>query len=308
MLTGLGVLLAIIGIVLTIKANKKIKLSYIEVDYIPLFQSIVKNIDGIEVQYEGKTISPSLHLLKGCIINAGTLDIDDQTIHEPLRIKLSETFKWIKVGISDKSPDLKLEYEIRATGELEFRWNLMKKGEYIKFDALIEAQARSAETEIKDSPKAELGFTKNLSFLHRITNLDAITFFRAQGYKATKKFSSTLLFILMFAALFGISIIISSKNISYILELPDSSFEVELIPLKNDMIELKGVGKSFSKRIETSKLFIEYKLTPKITKVYMFSTFKYIMFAPLMLAMVLMSLYYDVRMIKKGKLFKAAKI
>jgi hypothetical protein len=307
-LTGLGVLLAIIGIVLTIKANKKINLSYIEVDYIPLFQSIVKNIDGIEVQYEGKTISPSLHLLKGCIINAGTLDIDDQAIHEPVRIKLLETFKWVKVGISDKSPDLKVEYEIRETGELEFRWNLMKKGEYIKFDALIEAKVESAEADVKDGHKAELGFTKNLSIRHRIANLYTISFFRAKGYKPTKKFSLTISVIFMFAAFLGISILIASKNINYVLELPDNSFEVQLIPLKNDMIEIKGVGNSFSRRIETSKLFVEYKLTPKITKVYLFSMFKYYMFALLMLSMLLMSLYYDVRMIKKGKLFKAAKI
>ena len=185
-----GIILAVFGIIVSgtfgflgiryaLKNRNKPILSYIEESFIPLFRSIVKNMEDLEILYEKKPINPSLVMLKGCFINSGNIDIDSPIIYKPVSIKLPEDWKWIKAKIIDKPSDMKADCTINNSSELEFKWDLLKKGEFLRFDSLIEVPLND-KNEPSDSKEKR---KKTISFSYRISNLDRIEKFEKRPYE-----------------------------------------------------------------------------------------------------------------------------
>jgi hypothetical protein len=177
----LGNILGILGVVLTIvlgyysiwltKKTKQItSLTFKKNECFSLFSSAVKNLK-INVEYKDKKIENSLILFRGEITNSGTTDIDKAAIYVPLTISTNEKYSWVEVFLINKrtmtNPSLKRINE----REIVIEWDLLKKGEKIEFEALVETKnsgvISNTNNEISD-------FYNSLEFNYRITNLDEI--------------------------------------------------------------------------------------------------------------------------------------
>ncbi len=167
LLTILGIIVTVIvgilGLLVGLRYIKKAKLTYVEIDEIPLFRKIAQNIDGLEVLFENQPVNPSIILLEASIFNNGKIDIDNTIIHKPVLIKLPVNSKWLRIKITDAPKNINLEYSIIGNDLLEFTWDLLKKNEFIKFDSLIEVSSSVK----KISP--------SLTFSQRISNLDKVS-------------------------------------------------------------------------------------------------------------------------------------
>lgn len=174
-LTIVGITLTIIGIKYTLKYGRRIKLTYIDEGCIPLFESIVKNIDRLEVMYKKEPVDPSLILIKGSFVNDGNVDIEETSIHEPVSMRLPDSYKWLQAKIVNSSPGVKTKYEIKDESILEFKWALLKENEFFSFNSLIKAPVdnKKGRDKEKNSNTAK-NILKLISFSHRITNLRSI--------------------------------------------------------------------------------------------------------------------------------------
>src|SRR5262249_1028368 len=103
-----GAIVGVIGLIYTLKDRKKVELSFIKRESIPLFKAIVKNFSEIDITYQGKKISENLILFKGTLINTGNTDIEKSIIHKPVEIELPENCNWIKFKVINKSEGLSI--------------------------------------------------------------------------------------------------------------------------------------------------------------------------------------------------------
>lgn len=166
------VLIGIIGIYYTLKQRNRLEITFLKNACIPLFRSIVKNLDEIEIKFKGNKIGENLILFKGTILNSGNLDIDQSIVHEPLSIKLPKDFFWVQNKVIDTSEGLNVCYS-NDGGTLTFVWELFKAGEYYSFDSLIEYIPGSDKSSIGELDLKD-GMLKKLTFSHRISNLRSV--------------------------------------------------------------------------------------------------------------------------------------
>lgn len=181
-MNNLEILFAIIGVVITLagviigvyytrKQNNTPHLTLIKNSCISLFKSTVKDLDDIEIRYQGKIISDNLILFKGTFFNNGNIDIDNSIVHKPLTIFLPEHYSWKRNKIIDSSEGLDIQIK-EVDNSLEFYWELFKEGEYFTFDSLIEYQTNQED---KNDGDFQGNLFERINFRHRITNLRSIT-------------------------------------------------------------------------------------------------------------------------------------
>jgi hypothetical protein len=160
-----------IGVKYTFKQKRNTELTFLKNSCIPLFDAIVKNLDGIEINYQGEKIGENLILFKGTFINTGNVDIDNLIIHKPLSIKLPENCAWKEYKIIGSSNGLNIKVN-KLKNYLEFEWELLKEGEHFTFDSLVEYNSNKL-IEPEDSDLVTSLLNK-ISFDHRITNLKSL--------------------------------------------------------------------------------------------------------------------------------------
>src|ERR1035437_1972556 len=83
------------------------EISFVRDPYLGLFDSIVKNLPELSVQYDGKPVSPGLVLVKGALLNSGAKDITVPMVEGPLTFHLPEGFRWVMAKIVGTSPNVK---------------------------------------------------------------------------------------------------------------------------------------------------------------------------------------------------------
>ncbi len=162
-----------IGVRYTLKYRKKTNIIFLKNTCISLFKTIVRNLDDIEINFQGKKIDENLILLKGTFFNNGNVDIDKSIIHKPLEIELPSNFSWVTYKIINTSNDLEVKL-IANDNKLSFDWDLFKEGEYITFDCLIEYKHIPEETDDSDYDISRVLLNK-IKFNHRITNLKTVS-------------------------------------------------------------------------------------------------------------------------------------
>ncbi len=183
MITSIDTLLAILGVVSTViigyigvrytlKYRKRTNIIFLKNTCASLFKAIVKNIDDIEINFQGKKIDENLILFKGTFFNNGNVDIDKSIIHKPLEIELPPDFYWKSYKIINASRGLDVELSVN-NNKLLFEWDLFKEGEYITFDCLIEY--KHVDKEEKDTNRdISRVLLEDIKFNHRITNLKSV--------------------------------------------------------------------------------------------------------------------------------------
>ncbi len=254
----IGLPLAAISVILVLKYRDRIQLTYIDQGCLPLFESIVKSIEGIEILYKKKAIDPSLHLLTGSFANTGNLDIDRSAIYDPLSINLPSTYKWLQARITKSPSGVNANYEIKSGSTLEFRWDLLKTNEAFSFNALIKA------------PKAKIkSIMKLMSFSHRITNLQRITKETLSGpvrrlrmQRFRLRFPTLMLAAgVFFLVTFGYFLPI--KRIHHLLERPSSGKTLQALirPGRDNLLRIKVRDDGLSEQIKTEDFSSKYKIS-----------------------------------------------
>ena len=103
-----------------------------------LVNQLVRNLENFSIEIDGKPASDQVVWITGWIINSGNYDISERIIEGPLTLKLPENMQWLRGNIVHSSSDVACNSHIIGPQELEFKWVLLRSGEYIHFDALLQ--------------------------------------------------------------------------------------------------------------------------------------------------------------------------
>ena len=103
-----------------------------------LVNQLAGNLKNFSIVIEGKPSSEQVVWITGWIINSGNSDISERIVEHPLTLKLPENMQWLRGTIVHYSSDVTCNSHIIGSQELEFRWVLLRSGEYIHFDALLQ--------------------------------------------------------------------------------------------------------------------------------------------------------------------------
>lgn len=178
---GIGVVLAIIALVVTIRQNKRKKLSYQILYSQPLvdISSQIKN--DLKITYKGQEVE-QLNILTVKIINNGGISIRSGDFEEQIVFKMRNAKSIVSYAISDTRPsNLKTSIN-HDNGRLLVAPLLLNVGEYFTIQTIFDGPDRNFEltariegiSEIKALtgsafPKATFGVTTLMMFLVLIT-------------------------------------------------------------------------------------------------------------------------------------------
>ena len=175
----IGTILGILGIIFTLafggysiwaykKSKRSVSLEFRNKECYSLFRDDVNRLN-IELIYNKTALSNTLILLKAELINNGQIDIDKNRIYNPLKIKSSETYKWLEATVTSSPNGVKTNIELLTEQEIQLNWDLLKRNEYIEIEALVEIQG-----ELDKEGEKGTDFYNNLTFDYRITDLNSI--------------------------------------------------------------------------------------------------------------------------------------
>ncbi len=273
------VIFGVIGVIYAYRIRNIPKITFLEQDFFSLFKSIIKNMDGINITFENIQINPSLLMLKASFINNGTVDIDSSIVHEPLKIKLPENCKWKRIKITKISPNVNVNFKMSGV-VTEFDWDLLKKGEYFSFDALIEVIDNPKEPIDIDSEYIKK-LSEEITISHRITNLGKTNKENLYSIMKSKRLKK-IMFPLILVVIMGFLLLVltfalpdqSSKKTHYIIkDLKNNDMEIKLIYLKNDNILIKSIDNEYKEELTVDEFIKKYNIPLKVVENKMFFYF-----------------------------------
>ena len=121
---------------------------------VAIVNQLVTNLENLSIVVDGRPASSQVVWITGWIVNAGNYDISDRIVEHPLKLVLPKDMTWLRGNIEDFSTDVTCEANIQDVRELEFKWVLLRSGEYIRFDALLQCPLDSIQD--KDLPLEEI--------------------------------------------------------------------------------------------------------------------------------------------------------
>lgn len=256
-----GNILGLIGIILTIifgiysiwaykKSKKKISIELKNEQCYSLFRDDVTRLN-IELIYNKKTLTNPLILFKAKIINNGSVDIDKNRIFKPLKIISSKEFNWLEAKTIVQSNGSLSIINILKPNELQIEWDLLKSGEYIEFEALIEIIDRQKLSYDKTND-----FYNGLKFDYRITDLNNILKENKVPKRTIFEFLiKNVKIVASFALLLGTLLFITEYY-------P----EIRILPVQNDIIlNINNGNKNIKASIE-SKLNDDIQVRLSVSK------------------------------------------
>lgn len=103
-----------------------------------LVNQLAGNLSNFSIVIDEKPASDQVVWITGWIVNSGSNDVSERIIEHPLKLQLPENMQWVRGDVKHSSVNVKCDSEIISPQELQFKWVLLKSGEYIYFDALLE--------------------------------------------------------------------------------------------------------------------------------------------------------------------------
>jgi len=273
LLTIAGLLLtAVLGIwsiYLAIKRRYAGEITFVQEYALGLFDSMVKNFPDLSIKFKRKPISESLVLLKGYLVNTGSKDITPEMVVEPIRITLPGGYRWLTAKIVESSPSVHASASILDQTHLSFEMGMFRCDEYIRFECVSESpiHGKAGLSQIN----AATNFLKSMKFAHRIADTAPIRWsvLTSQGKPSEltilMKICVMVILVSAFSLAFGYSSYKDNRKIHYFLSSNGAAFEVNLNPLPDGQIQLKGVVSSYDETVPSSELFrkpIEAKVGP----------------------------------------------
>ena len=136
------VLIPIIGLFLRRQEHRQ--LDVIVDREVALVNQVVGDLKNFSIVIEGTPASDQVVWITGWVINSGNYDISYGMVERLLILKLRENMQWLRGRIEHCSSDLQCDLKRPTSQELEFTWILLRKGEYIRFDALLQCPVDEA--------------------------------------------------------------------------------------------------------------------------------------------------------------------
>jgi hypothetical protein len=269
-LTIAGVVISLIfGIVGTYLAVRKHQypgeLTFVNGGEVSLFEEIVRNLENLQIRYKNENIERNIILLKGALINSGSIDITKDKIAEPLTAILPDEYQWLEAKIISSSPGLIPQLNIKNPQQLIFDLGLFRRNESISFQALIKVPY------VEKDSKPEYSLKNDLHFHHRIaeTKNDVKTTI----YRSSIRSKDYLLYLSLMITIVSMLIALLVKFldprgiIAYEISRDNKNIElVNIIPNINGLSEIKGINSKFEENISFDDFFIKYKPKPILYK------------------------------------------
>ncbi|MEX1014336.1 MAG: hypothetical protein WDZ80_04215 [Candidatus Paceibacterota bacterium] len=175
------------------KEKRTTALGFIENKCVTLFSPLIDSVDGLKITYNRKSVNNNLILYQATIYNSGVSDIADTLIYKPLTLKLPDEFVWKSFKIFDKSEGVNLRHSIDGS-DLMIEWELFKKEEFFRFDAVIEILNNDSGEQKNVSEKVTNTLAKRISFNDsRISNLQIVRK-NIKSYESFLRWGKTLIY------------------------------------------------------------------------------------------------------------------
>jgi hypothetical protein len=274
LLAILGIIATIIigywGVRLTIKTRRSVSMAFVEREFIPLFKTIIKNFNSLEIKYKNKPITENLVLIKTSLVNDGNTDIDKSMIYKSITIYLPENFKCIEETITEKSENVNASIS-SINNEVLIEWDLLKKDEYISFDLLVEVSTdKEKETQIE---KQDLDYYK---IDQRITNLKDIKKYNIDFHDNEKISKSRMIrkkvftwMLIIMGLVLSLMILFHPErkfSLNYFLGQSKLKHELKITPINNLEIKLESKMDSLKTTIPVTQLKNKYDINFGINK------------------------------------------
>ncbi|MCK4665011.1 MAG: hypothetical protein KAT68_19230 [Bacteroidales bacterium] len=128
---------SIMGVYYYVRKKHPIEFIFYKEESIDLFNSVSKNLNDLKVIYKNAPIKENMYIIKGNIVHVGRRDITEVMIENPLIILFGKEAIIHEARILDTSPGLKASMTFENNvGEFVFK--LFRRGEFIKFEILLE--------------------------------------------------------------------------------------------------------------------------------------------------------------------------
>ncbi|MBF0557382.1 MAG: hypothetical protein HQL08_01235 [Nitrospirae bacterium] len=164
------VILGISAIVITIRYNRNVRITYAHDRVIALTDDITQNFPNLSITYRDQSVSENLVLLKGYFINIGKKDISRDMVEQQITIVVPEGYEWVECKVVESSHSLQASATKVDKTRVTFDTGLWKSKEYMKFEALAKVPVLQADTDhLPHEPAAER-LSKALLFAHRIAD------------------------------------------------------------------------------------------------------------------------------------------
>lgn len=168
------IILGIWAIVITVRHNRGVQITYAHDQAIALTDDITQNFPDLKVLFRDQPVSENLVLLKGYFINTGKKDISREMTEQQITLKLPSEFEWVESKVVECSPTLKATARVNGKTEISFETGLWKIREYFKFEALAKVPVVKADPDNlpKEYPTRRL--VQAVTFSHRIADSKVI--------------------------------------------------------------------------------------------------------------------------------------
>lgn len=267
-LTIIGVIISLIfgvvGIYLAVRKQQYPgEITFIKESIVSLFGEIVEHIENLQITYKTQPIQRNLVLLKGHLLNTGSIDITQEKVKGNLTAILPEGYRWLESKIIATSSGLESNLSIYQENELSFDLGLFRRDETISFQAL--AQIPPAENEKKISDL----FDKVLIWHHRIAetknNIQKSTYHPPRFSKYDWYILITCIFLILFPITFFIPQV-RGINVNYEITTQDNQrILVRLVPNLKGPAEVTGVDTKYEEKINFEEFFLEYNPKPVLS-------------------------------------------
>lgn len=297
-LTLFGILVTVLlgsgGIYLILKRKYPGQITFFRESCLGLFDSIVKNMPELAVQYQGTPVAQGLVLLKGSFLNTGSKDISDVMVEEEIAMSLPDEFRWLTAKIVSSSSNVQSDLKV-SEKSITFNTGLFRCKEYIRFEALAEVPTADSPGR-KEEESIEKRLINSLYITHRIADTQKIKikgltqpdFTRKRFKKRLIPMGINLIFLIFFIVFFYFSGL--PANLHYIVPVESGgTIEVKVQACYDGTVKIKGVDDRSYRKTMSPESFLK---TPNIIpKVVQDKFFKYIMIPFFSLSLLLYMLF-----------------
>lgn len=245
------------------------KITYVNIYFINLLNSIANNFKDLQLFLKNQAINTNIIYIKGAFINNGDIDITSNNKEDNvIKIDLPKNCHWLDFKLTSCSDGMDSYATIEKTNLSNVHFDIMKKNEYIIFEGLVETEKDTKISLIKTQIKTT----------HRLNNtapIEKMTLPNEVKIKSTKFLRNSCIFMFIFSSIFYATYFyINTKHPIYYQKIDDSENIYYAKLNKDNLIILKKANNiSFKDFFGANNLFVnkdifysDYEISPYNSK------------------------------------------
>jgi hypothetical protein len=271
----IGILATIIfgvwGIVIVLRRRYPGEISFVREPYIGLFESIVKNLPELSVQYDDKPIGQGLALIKGALLNSGSKDITETMVEDRLAFNLPEKFRWVKAKIVGASANVRASVAINGNS-MSFSTGLFRCSEYICFQAIVEVPLdehhdKKTDTSVEEQLDKAISITHRIADTKRVLHVDLLSPRLSKRRVRRYLVMSTFMTVVIIMAVVAVLLIGVPADMHYLIKDKNGSqVEVTLKPRLDGSVRAQGIAHKFREQLPATEFFQKYQPAVKVVR------------------------------------------